>query len=887
MFQDQCQVNFEEILKKLDGLQEHDGYWTSFCPAHDNHHTQSLSISIRDGKLLFHCFSAGCTAQQISEALGISMRDLFVASSAPATQKQSLTISALAYHKKLPPEFMALYIREVSGSKMKELFNVGRGKDTWSNLQFVYKDMAGCESTCQQRFRSALRATDGSYWDKLHTNKPTMYGLWLVPSFTQDFIIMPEGETNALTLWYHNLPAISFPGATMSAKLQRDHISKFKRIYLCNDKDVGGETLAIGLQKQLKKLRYPGEVFVITFPEGCKDVSDLHCKCPESFDAAFQKSMEEAVPLDTFVASIHAKTAAKIDPAKPSANDPYTKILRTIKSDDGSLEYRVTDKGIFLITSEYNQETGTPKITQKRICADPVYISERLVDIFNSTSQVRLIWGKKESVIPATCLSGTDMKVLTEIGLRILTPNGQDMAKYFLLSLEKLEDESTFASRNGWLNRKHQQFILGQKMLKADRQDTIARYNDDTLDLAQTGTRAAWLKLVKQYYSNKFIALALSASAASFLFAPYGIESSILHLYGDSSCGKSTATLFAASLWGQPMMTQDRAIRRNWNSTPVGIELYLQQMFNLCCFLEDSADVKDDETLARLVQAFVNGSGKNRGTIAKKNGGLSADRTKNWQTLLLSTGEKRITDTSNMGGVAARTMEVEVTRVTTYRQSDFQTIRTTLANNFGFGNELINYWFGHKEDVQKHFDDYLALLEETYTTVLDPNIPQTQQPTLISETKSRCLCALALILTGNYLLSQVFELDAQTDIIVIIEKILSDDDPKGSKGVYESLVEHYTANPHRFSVIQKGADGNYNYLAPNEEAYGFYHPAIHAVCFFLDKLRLHLKKIGFTNSQVAMLKKEGKLIVTPSEGNRYAIKINGVRVRVYAIKMPE
>ena len=564
----------------------------------------------------------------------------------------------------------------------------------------------------------------------------------------------------------------------------------------------------------------------------------------------------------------HKKTCENQQQETPSASNA----IKTIQINKTSY-YEVNDNGVFHIHSVKNKETDEYEQVITKICADPVYVSERLIDIFSSTSQVRLVWGKKECVIPATCLSGNDMKVLTDIGLRILTPNGNEMAKYFLASLNELEAESNFASRNGWLNRKYTQFILGQKIFEPDRQDTIARYDDDALDISAQGCRETWLKLVKQYYSNKYIALAMSASAASFLAAPLGVESSILHLYGDSSCGKSTATLFAASLWGQPMMTQDKSIRRNWNSTPVGIELYFQQMFNLCCFLEDSADVKDDETLVRLVQAFVNGAGKNRGTIAKKNGGLTADRTKNWQALLLSTGEKRITDASNMGGVAARTIEVEVTRIETYKQSQFQAMRTTFADNFGFGADLINFWFLHQEQIKKQFNDYLDLLEKVF-----PNA---------SDTKSRCFCALALILTGNFLLSQVFGLDEQPQIITLIEGIMADEEPKGSKGVYESLVEYFVSNRSRFGEMET-LNGEHTYKASGDkEELGIYHPDMNMVMFHIDKLKLHLNKLKFAISQVAMLKKEKKLVVTPSEGNRYAQKINGVRVRFYAVKMPK
>lgn len=50
--------------------------WHARCPAHDDH-SPSLSIkSLSDGRILIHCH-AGCGAEEILEAIGMDMSDLF------------------------------------------------------------------------------------------------------------------------------------------------------------------------------------------------------------------------------------------------------------------------------------------------------------------------------------------------------------------------------------------------------------------------------------------------------------------------------------------------------------------------------------------------------------------------------------------------------------------------------------------------------------------------------------------------------------------------------------------------------------------------------------------------------------------------------------------
>jgi len=49
--------------------------WAACCPAHDDS-GPSLSVKDDGDRLLVHCF-AGCTASEVVEAMGLTLRDLF------------------------------------------------------------------------------------------------------------------------------------------------------------------------------------------------------------------------------------------------------------------------------------------------------------------------------------------------------------------------------------------------------------------------------------------------------------------------------------------------------------------------------------------------------------------------------------------------------------------------------------------------------------------------------------------------------------------------------------------------------------------------------------------------------------------------------------------
>ncbi|MEW6038014.1 MAG: DNA primase [Pseudomonadota bacterium] len=66
-----------EFLARLEGLRETGaGRWMAKCPAHKDR-TPSLSIrQCEDGRILVFCF-AGCAAEDIVSAVGLTLADLF------------------------------------------------------------------------------------------------------------------------------------------------------------------------------------------------------------------------------------------------------------------------------------------------------------------------------------------------------------------------------------------------------------------------------------------------------------------------------------------------------------------------------------------------------------------------------------------------------------------------------------------------------------------------------------------------------------------------------------------------------------------------------------------------------------------------------------------
>lgn len=65
----------------------------------------------------------------------------------------------------------------------------------------------------------------------------TLYGLWGINQYKNDYIVLVEGETDAITLWQYNIQCFGVPGAKNFKKEYAKHFEKFDRIYIHSEED--------------------------------------------------------------------------------------------------------------------------------------------------------------------------------------------------------------------------------------------------------------------------------------------------------------------------------------------------------------------------------------------------------------------------------------------------------------------------------------------------------------------------------------------------------------------------------------------------------------------------------------------------------------------------
>jgi hypothetical protein len=162
-------------------------------------------------------------------------------------------------------------------------------------VRISYLDATGREAAV--RFRVAMEKGDG--WDRFKWQKGatvSLYGLNRLPQARErGYVVLPEGESDAHTLWHHEEPALGIPGVE-NWKEARDAplLADIPTIYVPIEPDQGGQKL----RETLTGSAVADRVRVVDLsPFGVKDVSALHCADPDRFAERWQAAKDAAVPL--------------------------------------------------------------------------------------------------------------------------------------------------------------------------------------------------------------------------------------------------------------------------------------------------------------------------------------------------------------------------------------------------------------------------------------------------------------------------------------------------------------------------------------------------------------------------------------------------------------
>jgi hypothetical protein len=154
------------------------------------------------------------------------------------------------------------------------------------------------------RFRIALDGPDRFRWR--NGSRARLYGLHrLAAAHKVRRVMLVEGESDCLTLWLNDFPALGLPGAgNWNEARDAPLLAELDTVFIVVEPDRGGEAVMKWLRRSSIALRAR-----LVRIKGAKDPSALYIAYPNAFAAAFQRALDEAEPFHT-IADREAETAA-------------------------------------------------------------------------------------------------------------------------------------------------------------------------------------------------------------------------------------------------------------------------------------------------------------------------------------------------------------------------------------------------------------------------------------------------------------------------------------------------------------------------------------------------------------------------------------------------
>lgn len=294
------------------------------------------------------------------------------------------------------------------------------------------------------------------------------------------------------------------------------------------------------------------------------------------------------------------------------------------------------------------------------VCDCIVAVTARFESLTDGTQGLDVMWNshngtRKVSNTRSTFVDSKKIINLSDYGLPVHSGNARNLATYisrFESANEQNLETRQVSNQLGWTKGG---FLLGD-MFIGDKEVQFQPKDGGDAQIAKgfhtNGTMEGTIDVLNKIKQFPMVKMAIYAALSAPLLKKWNESPYIFELAGTTSRGKTTALRIAASLYGCPDESKPGFFRQ-WNATKVSLERYASIMNNLPLFIDDTKNGDADRVIKPMIYQFASGQGKGRGSTQGMQ--ISA----NWQTVLLSTGEQKITSFAKDGGAVARVLSME------------------------------------------------------------------------------------------------------------------------------------------------------------------------------------------------------------------------------------
>lgn len=465
---------------------------------------------------------------------------------------------------------------------------------------------------------------------------------------------------------------------------------------------------------------------------------------------------------------------------------------------------------------------------------------------------IKSLFGDIECHVSKGLFTNKRFDELSEKGLNYSNKQISQIIEYSQYEEQEAEHirEYTFI---GWKNNKFSGFAeKGKQYVGNLKLSQSTDYDYETLN-----------KLLKGAYGLQFaLTVGCSGCVLGYLSQKIPLNSPIVHFYGDTSLGKTTALQMAVSVFGKPDI--DSGMLSTWNQTENCLMNRLCNNFAVPIALDESSICKYDMT--SFIYNFSQGVNRQR---LMKTGKQAA--TKQWLCPMVSSGESSILEQcKSNGGLNVRLFEFSIPITKSAKHSN--RVKNFVNENYGhIGKKLTKIL----EDSE--FDD----VKDYYITEKDDFLKSIPKDELMPTT-DRLSDYYALWVTTAKILNECLVIDVESDkiknILLSHHRSLNDNLNMGKKLyniILDRIVNKRNLYPDKNEYFGQSVEG---VVYPDGEV-AITRPAFEQM----------LKEHGFTNKLTALKSLDkNKYLIKQREDTYYSIRtLNRVKTSVVVIDISD
>ncbi len=415
------------------------------------------------------------------------------------------------------------------------------------------------------------------------------------------------------------------------------------RILVCGDDDRATEARTgknpgrLSATKAARLARglavFPGD----ELPAGGSDFNDLHQAA--GLDAV-RRVIEAAIEA--------AESAATDDPsrtpgrAKKTAPAARQRVARPDADEAGASRagvdrFRVDEAGLWFDAPADDGGGGR----SLRVCG-PLHVVARASDAQDNGAMLLLEFDTpfvsgRRWLMPLSMLAGDGTAYRAELLSKWFVTPPDAKRRALLTEYLNTRQPSEFVRHTARVGWSGSCYVLPHETLGNAPGDRVVFHSDAGIEVnfGQRGSLDRWQQsLARLCVGNSRLAFATSVAFAGPLLAWSPVKGGGgFHFVGDTSIGKTTGLLIAASVWGKGTENDPESFMQKWRATSNGLEFQGEQHNDCTLILDELGQIEANEA-GPAAYMLADGMGKAR---SKAGGGLRHKPT--WRLLFLSSGE--------------------------------------------------------------------------------------------------------------------------------------------------------------------------------------------------------------------------------------------------------